>query len=110
MNLLFLDGQTKLPADGGLESAPAVSDLTAVAATLREGQRYLEGLPVDAVVEWLDAAARQWLDAASPVQRKFAPHGINFLLTWLRATHLRDVLDLSLRGNRECLDGFAPIT
>ena len=102
---LFLNGQRTAPETAG----PPVDALAPVREALVKGQQYLRALPIDALVGFVEAAAATWAERGSPIQQRYARQGLAFLLAWSRASHLRQILDESLRGNRHVLDGFAQV-
>lgn len=73
-----------------------------------EGQAYLRSLSVDQIIEWLDEASHPWCDRSHPLQKRYGGQGLNFLLHWLRAAHLKSICDTALRGSRIALDRFIP--
>ena len=106
---LFADGQMKMEDAGDIFSAPSADTSQELLTSLRDGHRYICSLAVDDIVEFFHELALSWAERGGSVQQRFASLGLNFLLYWFRETHLRQALDISMRGNRKVLDDFAEI-
>ncbi|MDB4691626.1 acyl-CoA reductase [Verrucomicrobia bacterium] len=83
---------------------PKVDNLRILAEQLKERRKVLDQYSIDELILLIDRAAQHWLE---PNSRLFPlrTQGLQFLSSWCRATSMRRVADLSLRGMRGTMDG-----
>jgi hypothetical protein len=91
----------------GEERPPRVGDWDALERRLRLAQRELARLAVDDIIGLLTEASTLWArrDTEFAV---FHPHGLSFIVTFIRGGGLQRMADASMRGSRRFLDEFRP--
>jgi hypothetical protein len=83
--------------------------LDALFTELNAAQRELAEFCLDDVIAFLAKVGATWSRRDHPIQQKYQPAGLNFVIGWLRRSHLEQISDLALRGTREVLDDFCAI-
>jgi hypothetical protein len=109
VRVLFANATLNLKQSEDVLSVPQDGNLADVFASIRDGQRYLEGLDVDDIIGFFNRLCEVWGDRANPIQSRYGTEGLNFLLYWFRQSHLTSALDVSLRGDRKVLDDFVAV-
>lgn len=96
------------PGEDILSNAPECQ-LEEISDSIRTGQASLRETPIDDLIDFFNDVSQSWADPGNSIQQELGPRGLNFLLYWFRASHLRSVLDASMRGNRAVLDNFSEV-
>lgn len=89
-----------------LSGSPQLTSLQEISEQVKRGQEYLRSVSIDDIIECIDSVIEEWSLRDGEIQKKLAPLGLNFLIYWFRASHLRQVCDNSLLGNRKVVDDF----
>lgn len=100
----FYNG-TELPS--GLTSEQTLEQIE---KSLRDRLPWIRRQPVDALAGLISKAAGKWMTIEEPALKNLQQSGLSFLSSWCTPEHLNTMLTEGLRGNRQYLDGFAPVS
>ena len=106
---LFTEGRLRLTDSDDVLSAPQEESVQDILTSVQSTQDYLRALSVDDVIGFFNNLSASWAERDNPVQERFGHLGLNFLVYWFRESHLRDALDVSLRGDPRVLDDFQDV-
>ena len=85
--------------------------LEQIGQSLKLSLSWIRKQPVDALIGLISKAAEKWSvdDCSNPKLKDLQKSGLSFLTAWCTPEHLNTILTEGLRGNRQYIDGFAPI-
>ena len=89
-----------------LSSSKKITDWEEAAGRLKDNARFFSALPVEDMLDFLDAAALHLASMASPSLEEYSGFGLSFLIPFLRRSNLERLLRVSLKGIPACLDMF----
>ena len=107
---LFTEGRLRLSDGDDVLSVPAEESVEDIFTSVKSAQGYLRALSVDDIIGFFKNLSASWAGRENSVQQRFAHLGLNFLVYWFRESHLKNALDVSLRGDRLVLDDFQNVT
>ena len=103
---LFSNGKLYCNDEEYLSNSPQTISLKEISESVKVGQNYLRKISIDDIINCIDSVLEYWSARDGEIQKQLAPHGLNFLIYWFRASHLRQISDNSLLGNRKVVDDF----
>lgn len=106
VSVLFSSSRSHIPLGGDPTKYSAEVSPEGLIEQLREAQTVLRQLSAHDIIALLDAVARAWSRPDHPLATTLRERELSFLTLWMRQRNLERFCDLSLRGDRRCLDEF----
>ena len=103
---LFSNGQLFCKDQGYLSASPQLVSLKDIQEQVTKGQDYLLAISIDDIIQCIDSVLEIWSLRNGDIQLKLVQFGLNYLVYWFRDSHLKQICDNSLLGNRKVLDDF----